>query len=162
MCVFARQDLTRDPPFSHLDLICCRNVLIYMDTPLQRRLLSMFHYALKPEGFLVLGHAESIGYHSDLFAVMNKKHKVYRKKAGATTAPHMDVFRSPFKPESAAPGGRRARTKPVLSSATRTASSWSGTRRRACCSISSSTSCSSTARPGRISSRRPVSRASTF
>ena len=50
MCVFARQDLTRDPPFSHLDLICCRNVLIYMDTPLQPRLLSMFHYALKPDG----------------------------------------------------------------------------------------------------------------
>ena len=84
MCVFARQDLTRDPPFSHLDLICCRNVLIYMDTPLQRRLLSMFHYALKPQGFLVLGNAESIGYHSDLFTLMNKKNKVYRKTAGVT------------------------------------------------------------------------------
>ena len=93
MCVFARQDLTRDPPFSHLDLICCRNVLIYMDSALQRKLLSMFHYALKPVGFLVLGHAESIGYHSDLFVPMNKKNKVYRKKAGAATAPLMDVFR---------------------------------------------------------------------
>ena len=82
MCVFARQDLTRDPPFSHLDLICCRNVLIYMDSALQRKLLSMFHYALKPGGFLVLGHAESIGYHSDLFVPMNKKNKVYRKKPG--------------------------------------------------------------------------------
>ena len=82
MCVFARQDLTRDPPFSHLDLVCCRNVLIYMDSALQRKLLSMFHYALKPAGFLVLGHAESIGYHSDLFALMNKKNKVYRKKPG--------------------------------------------------------------------------------
>ena len=104
MCVFARQDLTRDPPFSHLDLICCRNVLIYMDTPLQRRLLSMFHYALKPEASLVLGHAESIGYHSDLFAVVNKKDKVYRKRAGITKAPHMEVFRSPIKLESVAPG----------------------------------------------------------
>ena len=62
MCVFARQDLTRDPPFSHLDLICCRNVLIYMDAALQRKLLSMFHYALNPAGVLVLGRAESIGY----------------------------------------------------------------------------------------------------
>ena len=97
MCVFARQDLTRDPPFSHLDLICCRNVLIYMDSALQRKLLSMFHYALKLGGFLVLGHAESIGYHSDLFAPMNKKHKIYRKKAGAATAPLMDVFRPTFK-----------------------------------------------------------------
>jgi hypothetical protein len=95
MCVFARQDLTRDPPFSHLDLICCRNVLIYMDTTLQRRLLSMFHYALKPSGFLVLGQAESIGYHSELFQLMNKKNKVYRKKEGTARAPHMDVFR-PF------------------------------------------------------------------
>ena len=89
MCVFARQDLTRDPPFSHLDLVCCRNVLIYMDSALQRKLLSMFHYALKPAGFLVLGHAESIGYHSDLFALMNKKNKVYRKKAcGGDGAAH--------------------------------------------------------------------------
>jgi two-component system CheB/CheR fusion protein len=103
MCVFARQDLTRDPPFSHLDLICCRNVLIYMDTVLQRKLLSMFHYALKPSGFLVLGHAESIGYHSDLFQLMNKKNKVYRKKAGATTPPRMDAFRPAFKAEPAAP-----------------------------------------------------------
>ena len=121
MCVFARQDLTRDPPFSHLDLICCRNVLIYMDTPLQRRLLSMFHYALKPEGFLVLGHAESIGYHSDLFALMNKKNKVYRKRAGLAKAPHMEIFRSPVKIEAAAPGipSSPHETRLVLSDANR-------------------------------------------
>ena len=121
MCVFARQDLTRDPPFSHLDLICCRNVLIYMDTGLQRRLLSMFHYALKPTGALVLGYAESIGYHSDLFALMNKKNKVYRKKAGSTTTPRMDVFRPPQKTEHAAPAGAIAYhdTRLVLNEATR-------------------------------------------
>jgi two-component system CheB/CheR fusion protein len=121
MCVFARQDLTRDPPFSHLDLICCRNVLIYMDTPLQRRLLSMFHYALKPEGFLVLGHAESIGYHSDLFALMNKRNKVYRKRAGVTNAPHMEVFRSPARLESAAATGAASphETRLVLGDANR-------------------------------------------
>jgi two-component system CheB/CheR fusion protein len=121
MCVFARQDLTRDPPFSHLDLVCCRNVLIYMDNALQRKLLSMFHYALKPSGFLVLGHAESIGYHSDLFALMNKKNKVYRKKPAETKAPYMDVFRSPFKPDAAASPALRGanETKLVLSDATR-------------------------------------------
>lgn len=102
ICVFARQDLTRDPPFSHLDLICCRNVLIYMDGALQRKLLSMFHYALKPSGFLVLGQAESIGYHSDLFVFMNKKNKVYRKKPGTATAPHMEIFRPALKTEPAA------------------------------------------------------------
>jgi two-component system CheB/CheR fusion protein len=121
MCVFARQDLTRDPPFSHLDLVCCRNVLIYMDSALQRKLLSMFHYALKPSGFLVLGHAESIGYHSDLFASMNKKNKVYRKKPATTTAPHMEVFRPPFRAETAAlPAvGAHNETKLVLGDATR-------------------------------------------
>jgi two-component system CheB/CheR fusion protein len=121
MCVFARQDLTRDPPFSHLDLVCCRNVLIYMDSALQRKLLSMFHYALKPEGFLVLGHAESIGYHSDLFALMNKKNKVYRKKPAAATAPHMEIFRPPFRAElatSPALAGHNE-TKLVLNDATR-------------------------------------------
>jgi two-component system CheB/CheR fusion protein len=84
LCVFARQDLTRDPPFSRLDLICCRNVLIYMDTDLQKKLLSMFHYALKPGGVLLLGHAETIGYNSELFSLMNKKHRIYRKTAGVT------------------------------------------------------------------------------
>jgi two-component system CheB/CheR fusion protein len=121
MCVFARQDLTRDPPFSHLDLVCCRNVLIYMDNSLQRKLLSMFHYALKPAGFLVLGHAESIGYHSDLFALMNKKNKVYRKKKATTPAPHMDVFRPPFRVEAPASPALRGpnETKLVLNDATR-------------------------------------------
>ena len=83
MCVFARQDLTTDPPFSRLDLICCRNVLIYMDARLQKKLLATFHYALKPSGVLLLGHAESIGYGSDLFSLMDKKHRLFRKKPGA-------------------------------------------------------------------------------
>jgi two-component system, chemotaxis family, CheB/CheR fusion protein len=82
LCVFARQDLTRDPPFSRLDLICCRNVLIYMDNDLQKKLLSVFHYALKPGGVLLLGHAETIGYNNELFLLMNKKHRIYRKKPG--------------------------------------------------------------------------------
>jgi two-component system CheB/CheR fusion protein len=84
LCVFARQDLTRDPPFSRLDLICCRNVLIYMDNDLQKKLLSVFHYALKPDGVLLLGHAETIGHNSELFSLMNKKHRIYRRKPGVT------------------------------------------------------------------------------
>ena len=80
LCVFARQDLTRDPPFSKLDLILCRNVLIYMTTPLQRKLMAVFHYALKPSGFLMLGHAETIGSNADLFSVAERKHRIYAKK----------------------------------------------------------------------------------
>ena len=73
VCVFARQDLTKDPPFSRLDLILCRNVLIYMDTVLQKKLLSVFHYALNPTGFLVLGQAETVGAQATLFSLVDKK-----------------------------------------------------------------------------------------
>ena len=83
VCIFARQDLTRDPPFSRLDLVLCRNVLIYLGPPLQNRLLAVFHYALKPDGYLMLGSAESIGTRSDLFAVADKRHRVFRKKPRA-------------------------------------------------------------------------------
>jgi two-component system CheB/CheR fusion protein len=79
-CVFARQDLTRDPPFSKLDLIVCRNVMIYLGPQLQKKLLNVFHYALKPTGYLMLGSAETIGGHSDLFAVADKRHRLYTKK----------------------------------------------------------------------------------
>src|SRR5262245_51150213 len=84
LCVFARQDLTRDPPFSKLDLIVCRNVLIYLGQAIQSRLISVFHYALKLTGFLMLGSAETIGPHSDLFSVSDKKQRIYRKKAAET------------------------------------------------------------------------------
>jgi two-component system CheB/CheR fusion protein len=80
LCVFARQDLTKDPPFSRLDLILCRNVLIYMDAVLQRKLISIFHYALNPNGFLILGLAETVGAQPDLFSLADKKFRIYRKK----------------------------------------------------------------------------------
>jgi two-component system CheB/CheR fusion protein len=80
LCVFARQDLTRDPPFSRLDLVMCRNVLIYMDAVLQRKLIGLFHYALTPNGYLVLGQAESVGAQAGLFALTDKKHRIHRKK----------------------------------------------------------------------------------
>jgi two-component system CheB/CheR fusion protein len=82
-CIFARQDVTRDPPFSKLDLISFRNVMIYLEPPLQRRLIPMFHYALKPGGVLVLGTSETIGGASDLFSALDKKNKVYGKLASA-------------------------------------------------------------------------------
>src|SRR5262245_21460557 len=84
LCVFARQDVTRDPPFSRLDLIVCRNLLIYLEPPLQRKLMNVFHYALKPGGFLLLGQAETVGASADLFAVSDKSHKLYMKKSVET------------------------------------------------------------------------------
>src|SRR5678809_679043 len=76
MCIFARQDLTRDPPFSKLDLIVCRNVLIYLSSVLQKKLMGMFHYALKSSGYLLLGAAETDGS-ADLVSVPDKRHRLY-------------------------------------------------------------------------------------
>src|SRR5262249_32303384 len=83
MCVFARHNVTTDPPFSHLDLISCRNVLIYLATPLQKRVLPTFHYALNQPGYLVLGTAETVGEQTDLFELVDRGNKVYSKKAAA-------------------------------------------------------------------------------
>ena len=80
MVIFAVQNVIKDPPFTRLDLISCRNVLIYLNADLQRRLLPMFHYALKPGGLLFLGPSETIGGASDLFEVVDKKWKIYRRK----------------------------------------------------------------------------------
>jgi chemotaxis methyl-accepting protein methylase len=94
ICVFARQDVTRDPPFSRLDLILCRNLLIYLTAPAQKRLLNVFHYALKPHGFLMLGDAETVGSHADLFTAVDKKRKVYARRQ-IDTPMHLDVALSP-------------------------------------------------------------------
>lgn len=80
MCIFAKQNVTADPPFSKLDLIVCRNLLIYLGPLLQKKLLPIFHYALKPTGFLVLGEFETIGEFDDIFSITNKRLKIYSKK----------------------------------------------------------------------------------
>ncbi len=80
MCTFARQNVCEDPPFSHIDLITCRNVLIYLGPQLQKKCIPIFHYALNPDGYLMLGTSESVGSFADLFALVDKKHKIYLKK----------------------------------------------------------------------------------
>jgi len=80
MCVFARQNVIKDPPFSRLDLISCRNLLIYLEAVLQNKVLRIFHYALKPGAFLMLGTSETIGSNADLFALLDKKQKIYKPK----------------------------------------------------------------------------------
>ncbi len=84
MLVFAEQDVIKDPPFSRVDLISCRNVLIYLGADLQRRLLPVFHYALKPGGYLFLGTAETVGNMDDLFAVEDSRWKIYARRNGET------------------------------------------------------------------------------
>ncbi len=82
-CVFARQNLTKDPPFSNIDLISCRNVMIYLGSMLQRKVMAIFHYALRPDGYLLLGSSETIGNFSELFSAADRKHKIYQKRAGS-------------------------------------------------------------------------------
>ena len=82
MCVFAKHDLTRDPPFSRLDLISLRNVLIYLGPLLQRRVMPLLHFALRPGGFLMLGESESVGGFTDLFSLVDKKSKIYVARSG--------------------------------------------------------------------------------
>jgi two-component system CheB/CheR fusion protein len=84
LCVFARQDLGSDPPFSNLDLVSCRNVLIYLGGPLQKRVMPVFHYSLNSTGFLLLGTSESVGQFSDLFTLVSRKSRIYAKKLTAT------------------------------------------------------------------------------
>lgn len=83
LCVFARQNLINDPPFSRLDLVSCRNVLIYFGGALQKKVLPMFHYGLKPGGFLMLGSSETVGEFTDLFALLSRQHKIYAKQSAA-------------------------------------------------------------------------------
>jgi two-component system CheB/CheR fusion protein len=89
MIVFARQNVVSDPPFSRLDIISCRNLLIYFEPGLQKRVFPVFHYALKPGGYLYLGASESIGGFTELFEPLDKKHKIYTKRAAATPAFHL-------------------------------------------------------------------------
>ena len=80
MVVFSEQDVVKDPPFSKLDLISCRNVMIYMGAVLQKKLIPLFHYALNPGGTLFLGTSETTGDFTSLFSALDSKHKIYQRK----------------------------------------------------------------------------------
>ncbi|WP_420150165.1 CheR family methyltransferase [Spirosoma sp.] len=80
LCVFAPHNLLKDPPFSRLDLVSCRNLLIYLDTTLQRKAIVTFHYALNPNGYLILGKSETVGTSAQLFSQLEKNYKVFARK----------------------------------------------------------------------------------
>lgn len=95
MLVFSEQDVIRDPPFSKLDLLSCRNVLIYMGGDLQKRLIPLFHYALNPGGTLFLGTSETVGEYGDLFAVVDRRMKLYQRKEDFHAAKRAALGRFP-------------------------------------------------------------------
>jgi two-component system, chemotaxis family, CheB/CheR fusion protein len=106
MCVFARQNVFSDPPFSRMDLISCRNVLIYLSPVLQKKVIPIFHYALKPNGFLLVGNTEGLlGSGAEIFDLVERKCKIYQKKAvpspvtfGLTISAHESTEGRPEKP----------------------------------------------------------------
>ncbi|SAL35324.1 chemotaxis protein [Caballeronia sordidicola] len=91
--LFAMHNVLRDPPFSRLDMVSCRNLLIYLDRSVQHQVLEMFHYALYPNGYLFLGSSESADSVEDLFTIVDKKNRVYRAKAAKL--PHRPALASP-------------------------------------------------------------------
>ncbi|RYX98115.1 MAG: PAS domain S-box protein [Comamonadaceae bacterium] len=90
--LFALHNVLRDPPFSRLDLICCRNLLIYLDRDAQTRILEMFRFALKPGGYLFLGTSESADAAPNLFTIFDKKNRIYRTNPHATAARHLPLI----------------------------------------------------------------------
>ncbi len=97
MVIFAPQNVIKDPPFTKLDFISCRNLLIYLEQDLQKKLLSVFHYSLKPSGYLFLGNSESLGASAHLFKPIDKKWKIYSRKLVQPLLPaggYFDIFTS--------------------------------------------------------------------
>jgi len=100
MIVFAPQNLIMDPPFTKLDLLSCRNLLIYLTAELQRKILPLFHYTLNPGGILFLGSSESIGGFNDLFSAIDNKSKLFQRKESVTRQPaHVDLPSALLSPE---------------------------------------------------------------
>ena len=117
--VFAEQNLIKDPPFSRLDLISCRNLLIYLEGDLQKRLLPLFHYALRKNGCLFLGSSETIGSATDLFSVLNRKWKLFRRKgSGLPQVTGINMPAAPF-PLDTAGLGNGTEVKPTRAPSSR-------------------------------------------
>jgi len=93
LLVFSEQDVIKDPPFSKLDLISCRNMLIYMGSELQKKLIPLFHYALNPGGMLFLGTSETIGDYVQLFSAMDRHAKLYQRKEDLPNAQRLSLGR---------------------------------------------------------------------
>jgi two-component system CheB/CheR fusion protein len=114
MVVFAPQSLILDPPFTKLDILSCRNLLIYLAPELQKKLIPLFHYSLSPGGILFLGSAETVGGFTDLFASLGGKTRLYRRTESATRADPIE-FPSSYAPDLPAGTAARPETKMPLS-----------------------------------------------
>lgn len=110
MCIFAKQNMVKDPPFSKIDLISCRNVLIYFSPELQKKTISILFYALKSKGFLMIGPSETVGEFAGLFSAVDKKHTIYSKKAETAESYFEAPVIGPGKEKAV---GKRAEAQPA-------------------------------------------------
>jgi two-component system CheB/CheR fusion protein len=113
MCIFSTHNIIKDPPFSRLDLISCRNLLIYLAPELQDRLMSTFHYALRAGGFLCLGQSESISRKHKLFDTLDKKHRIFVRREVPAVAPEFGVTSAAARHEAVAPRSARPRADAI-------------------------------------------------
>lgn len=116
LCTFSTHSVVRDPPFSRINLISCRNLLIYLDSELQAQVIPTFHYALEPGGVLLLGSSETVTRHDELFAPLEKTHRIFQRREGAArlpprSAPPRSLVRQP----APAPGASSAPGAPSWS-----------------------------------------------
>jgi two-component system CheB/CheR fusion protein len=113
MCIFSQHSLVKNAPFSRLDLVSCRNLLIYLDTELQTRVIPLFHFALKPGGYLFLGNSENVSRHTDLFEALENRFRIFRRvDTSARTLPDFpltSVGRGPVERPPPAPRPRALR-----------------------------------------------------
>lgn len=120
MIVFAQQNLLRDPPFSRLDLISCRNCLIYLEPEAQQRIIAFCHFGLRQGGHLFLGNAETVGRHGDLFATVSKKWRIYRRE-GQTRHDLIDYPPTAHSHHEPRPADKPPLVEPTSASVTETA-----------------------------------------
>ena len=113
MVVFAKHDITKDPPFSQIDLLCCRNMLIYMNPALQKNILQKFHFALKDSGYLFLGPSENVGILKDVLEDVDKKWKIYKCISKIKTGDY-ETFVNPIEKTPYLSNGVNTRAKNAL------------------------------------------------
>ena len=114
LCIFSSHSVLRDPPFSRIDLVSCRNMLIYLGTKAQNQAIPVFHYALRPEGYLFLGSSENISQFTDLFAPIEKQHRIFRCRADATSGIRLPITLGTLRPGHAAEPALRRTTSGSL------------------------------------------------
>jgi two-component system CheB/CheR fusion protein len=114
MCVFSVHSVVKDPPFSKLDLISCRNLMIYLDAGLQDRLAKTFHYALRPGGYLFLGASESLSRHIGLFSLLDRKHRLFQRRDDVAAAlPPLVPLGAPVGEPALPAGGATGATRAI-------------------------------------------------